>query len=207
MLGPSSTPSRPTVAVRAARQRSISLERQQSYGHTVIHDVGVVGRGGWGDWHVCLIFCLSDSIFGSVCCGYSTEEVANLWLFPGPGPSFLGRNHSIATQFKTHFIFALNAIPVIIKYGSPIRTWSISYLGNCLLGYDTCRSVSRYQGIRVVSVYFSGAHYAAWLSFPTVCGNKESESRKERSPTVSVNAGNTMKLDGLLSAMQGGASE
>lgn len=38
-------------------------------------------------------------------------------------------------------------------------------------------------------IYFSGAHYAKWLSLQMAWGNKGSESRKERSPTVSVNAG------------------
>ena len=55
-------------------------EAQHGYGHTETHDVGLVGGGGWGDRHVRLIFCLSNLIFGSVCCGYSTEEVASPWL-------------------------------------------------------------------------------------------------------------------------------
>lgn len=109
----------------------------------------------------------------------------------------MDRNHSIETQFQIHFILALNAIPVIIKYGSPVRTWSISELGSGLLDYDTCRDVSSYQGVQAVSVYFSEAHYAAWLSLQVFRGNKDSESRR-RSAAVSVNAGNMMRRDGLL---------
>lgn len=56
--------------------------------------------------------------------------------------------------------------------------------------------------------YFSGAYYAEWLSLQIACGNKGSESRKERGPAVSINAGQYDKHDDLLLlAMQGWDSE
>lgn len=61
-------------------------------------------------------------------------------------------------------------------------------------------NVSSYEGTQEVSDHFSGAHCATWLSLQIVCGNKESEARKERNPTVSVDAGNMMKLDGVSSS-------